>query len=306
MLWSEPHYQRHMQPIWDLLPEDVKGVCRQQAGPRSLTPQRGHLALVAGWQDARELIPHHRFIYVEHGAGQTYGGDEKTAWQPGYSGSGGRMHNGALGYICPSSTVAARWGNAPSVAVGCPKMERWAAQPAPTSPAVVLAWHWDCLISTEARSAWAHYEPRIEEIAEHFRDQGFAVFGHAHPRWGTQLDRAFDAAGIDVLIHEDEVWETATHFVVDNSSLAYEAALLDRPVVSLNAPWYRREIEHGLRFWSHIPGRSVDDTDELLQVDLRHEHPEDQAARWAAADHAYNGGNAQDAADFIANICRSR
>ena len=49
----------------------------------------------------------------------------------------------------------------------------------------------------------------------------------------------------------DEVMERSTLYICDNSSTLYEFASTGRPVVVLNAPWFRRDIEHGLRFWEH-------------------------------------------------------
>ena len=44
----------------------------------------------------------------------------------------------------------------------------------------------------------------------------------------------------------------------------FEAASVGIPVVAMNAPAYRRDVHHGLRFWDAVPGPQVDDTDQLL------------------------------------------
>jgi len=266
-LWATlPHYLDHLLPIWRALPAETRGECLYS--PDGTLPLLSSgVTMVAGWQDVRALRGR-PMIYVEHGAGQTYVGDPRMKDQPGYSGHGGTRFNGVMGFIAPSSTVAARWTTAPSVAVGCPKMDPW-FHPQPFTQRgenVCFAWHWESLLCPETRSAWEHYAPRFRQIVAHFKSRGFQVFGHAHPRWEGRLDEPMTEAGAIMLHADADVFYVAAALLCDNSSIAYEFASLGRPVLSLNAPWYRRDIEHGLRFWSHVPGLQVDGPEELLDV----------------------------------------
>ncbi|HQZ35299.1 MAG TPA: hypothetical protein PK020_12815, partial [Ilumatobacteraceae bacterium] len=113
---SEQHYLDHMLPIFECLPTRLQG----HVFPLAPTPRKplfDHVAMVAGWQDVVTLKGRAKMIYVEHGCGQAYLGDEKMATLPGYSGGAERHPRDVIGYICPSETVAARW-SAPAVAVG--------------------------------------------------------------------------------------------------------------------------------------------------------------------------------------------
>lgn len=304
------HYLDHMEPIFEALPERLRGkVYPVDDSPHGIKGEP--LMMVAGLTDVRRQQGWSRLIYVEHGAGQTYGGDEQTAGLAGYSGHGGTRHHNVIGYICPSPTVAARWIGVPRVAVGCPKMDRWAHRSKPRYPAVCITWHWDHgAPSPESRSAFDHYHRHLGMLGMEWRRQGFATYGHSHPRWAGELDIEMELAGFEVLRRDIDVFEHATILVADNTSLAYEFASLGRPVVSLNAPWYRREVEHGLRFWSHVPGLQVDSPEALLEVQLaRLHHPSVEAMRMAAVDEAYGGpadGLAADrAAAFITSLVDS-
>ena len=262
---SQPHYLDHMLPIFEVLPERLKGTIHALETP-CRQPYRGRIAMVAGWVDVQRLRNMSPMIYVEHGAGQAYLGDPKTATLPGYSGGGSR-HSGIIGYVCPSDMVAERWRPAPAVAAGCPKMDAWIGVEPRVAHSVCFAWHWDAgrnSLSPEMRSAWEPYRESLPAIVDRWTREGVVVFGHAHPRWGGALDVAMDAAGMTVLDSDSEVFANVAHLFVDNSSLGYEFALLGRPVTWLNAPWYRRHVEHGLRFWSLIPGLQVSEPADLL------------------------------------------
>lgn len=271
---SEVHYLSHLLPIFEALPDHLRGNVLPMAPPGMATrPPMGRIAMVAGWQDVAPLRGQCPMVYVEHGAGQTY---VDAAHDPSYSGSGGRRHQGVIGFIAPSETVAARWTTAPSVAVGCPKMDKWINAPSVRSASICFAWHWNGSASPEARSAFLQYGPRLHEIIAHYKSMGFRVFGHEHPKWRGAMNRMWEGYDVEILYTDEEVFTHASILMVDNSSLAYEFALLGRPVVSLNAPWYRRDVEHGLRFWEYVPGIQVEGPDDLLALnpwDLLHETP---------------------------------
>lgn len=263
---SLPHYLDHMLPIFEALPGRLRGKVFDVGTP-CRPPDRGHLGMVAGWQDASVLRFRYQLIYVEHGAGQAYLGDEKTASLPAYSGGRARHGRNIIGYVAPSVTVADRWRPASAVAAGCPKMDRWIGVAPAVPDSVCFAWHWDAgdnSFCPEMRSAFSHFEPRLAEVVKNWTDVGYTVFGHAHPRWEGRLDRRLADIGMCVLERDVDVFANVEHLFVDNSSLGYEFALLGRPVTWLNAPWYRRNVEHGMRFWSQVPGRQVDDPESLL------------------------------------------
>ena len=308
LVYSLNHYLDHMLPIWQALPDDMKGEVHDREHPVR-PPLRNRIALVGGWQDVQTLRPNHRMIYVEHGSGQTYAGDVKSALQPGYSGSGGFRHGGVEMFIAPNDVVAFRWQTAPAYAVGCPKMDQYVNGEQPAENAVCFAWHWESLISPEARTAWWHYASQLPDVVAFYKQQGFTVYGHAHPRWDGSLDTAMEDFGLTVLNSDREVFEKAEILFVDNSSIGMEFMSLGRPVVWLNAPWYRKSVNHGGRFWDWTQGiPSVDGADELLGMNLwdvlafnyMSGSQEAQRRHVDAVYKYHDGTSAQRAADFIA------
>ena len=298
-------------PIYDRLPDDMKGDVRELKYPVD-PPARHRIAMVAGWQDVQTLRPRHRMIYIEHGAGQVYTGDEKSAMQPGYSASGGYRHGGVELFISPSPLVASRWKTAPAHAVGCPKLDKYVGSVAAVERSVCFAWHWDSEVSPEARTALPHYASSLAAIVDHFEEAGVTVFGHAHPRWEGKIDQVLANAGMEVLRTEREVFANAAALIVDNSSIGMEFLAIGRPVVWMNCPSYRRQIQHGGRFWEWTNGvPTVDNPVDFFTLNIRSlfdgSNPTDSAYQSVNAVYGTMDGLAgQRAADLIAQYFRNQ
>ena len=252
---SQVQYRNHIQPIWDHLPDDVRGTFWQP--PQR--PQGSGLIVVASMHDLRKVHPRPA-VFVEHGAGQTYIDNRTPA---GYAGGPGR---GTVRlFVCPNEEVAfknrAAYPQARVVVAGSPWVEHLSKiQRRPELPAV--SFHWNCRVSPEARTAWPHYQNLEGDF-----------LGHGHPRMWGQLKRWWPTKGIEPVESFEDVIRRASVYVCDNSSTIYEAAAVGIPVVLLNAPWYRRNVWHGLRFWEHLPGPMVDRSEDVEQAI-------DQAAEW--------------------------
>jgi CDP-glycerol:poly(glycerophosphate) glycerophosphotransferase len=306
------HYADHIAPIWRALadrgtfsgtPEVVQHLAAVgiDAVPAA-TPQGSGPIIVAGYRDARAV--HGRdIVLVEHGAGQTYSETENGSY------AGGRGRGGVRLFICPSERVAdrnlERYPAARAVAVGCPKMDRWhSGDRRPSGGAVAIAFHWNATILPETTSAFRHYRRGLRELANSFDH----VIGHGHPRIFSALVPEYERAGIEPVERFDEVLERADVFAVDNSSTLYEFASTDRPVVVLNAPWFRRDVEHGLRFWEMADvGIGVEGPDDLVAGISRalEDPPEvaDRRRQIVAEVYAACDGNAsRRAADAIAEL----
>lgn len=222
--------------------------------------------LVGGFYDI-ERVPNNPIVYVEHGAGQSYPGDDATNGHPAYHGS--QHPENVIGYISPSERVAERWGR-PAFAAGCPALDghdprrkiRFASD-----KVAAITFHWDPVLfpAPEARSAKPWYLDELHSMVGHLRSAGYEVIGHWHPRdpFGRQV---WVNIGIEPVEDPDDVLRRAHLLVADNTSLLYEAAALGIPSIVLNAPWYRKDVEHGLRFWDHVPGHQIEDVSDFMHL----------------------------------------
>ena len=287
----EHHFADHLAPIWHALHPDERGTWHAateemavyaaqlgvdaQVSPAAL--RTADPLLIASYGDMRRLTVASRgtrpggkpgartsgmtlgrllrpVAFLEHGAGQTYVG----VTSPSYSGGSRR---GSVGlYLAPGRRVAemntAAYPASTTAVVGCPKLD--AAHAAPQrrrgpSPVVAVSFHWDAIqVAPEAVSAFEHYRAELTRLAALTVDvRGFELIGHAHPKRWADLSKWWASIGVEPVQHFADVVDRADVYCVDNSSTLYEFASLDRPVVAMNAPWYRRDVEHGLRFWSH-------------------------------------------------------
>jgi len=107
-----------------------------------------------------------------------------------------------------------------------------------------VSFHADIRLINETTSAWEHFRGHVPGLAQHFR-----LFGHAHPRWGDRLRRWWEMNGIEFEPSFEAVMDRADCYVIDNSSTGVEFAVTGKPIVWLSAPWYRRDVHHGGRFW---------------------------------------------------------
>ena len=205
--------------------------------------------------------------FLEHGAGQTYVGSTS----PSYAGGSRRQSIGL--YLAPGPRVAranaAAYPHSTTAVVGCPKLDaaHLAERPANARPVVAVSFHWDAVqVAPEAISAFEHYRAELERLAALTPEaRGFDLIGHGHPKRWREIAPWWESIGVEPVQHFAEVIDRADVFAVDNSSTLYEFASLDRPVVVLNAPWYRPNVNHGLRFWSHSTvGVQVNDGAELV------------------------------------------
>lgn len=254
-LARERHFADHLIPIWEALPDELRGTFYGSEEVRIRYPQargpisrRPRLTVVAAFRDLKLARERGRkCVLIEHGAGQSYRGTRSASY------IGAPDRGGVVAVFVPGPTQARRHERAhptiPAYAIGVPKLDRHHAAPRPRrrrKPVVAISFHWLCRVAPEARGAHVHYHSIFPELAREFD-----LIGHGHPRVIKELGPLYKRAGIEVVSDFEDVIDRADVYVCDNSSTMYEWASLDRPVVVLNAPWFRETVEHGLRFWEH-------------------------------------------------------
>lgn len=309
---SMPHYLDHIAPVWRLL-GDAAGTFY---AARGLLPHATALRLsvapahagsgpmiVAGYRDmfrARRL-GYGPFVMMQHGAGQSYGGDPRSARNQAYA--GGKDNDDVALFLVPGPHPAARWReaypDARVVEVGNVKpLPALEARPGDGKHVVAVTFHWPCGLIPETGTAWRTFRDTLP-----FLDERWEVIGTGHPRWfADTLAPWYHAHGIEPVASLEEVARRADVLVGDNTSAIFEFAAGDRPIVILNSPAYRRGVAHGLRFWDAATlGVQVDRPDGLIgAVRLALLDPPGlRAERARVLAMVYAGGGAPAAAEAI-------
>ena len=188
-------------------------------------------------------------ILMEHGVGLSF-----PEHSHGYAGGGGIRQIVSL-FLPPNEVIRAKtaktFPGARQVVIGTPKMDKWVNIPKKkkdTPPTVAIAFHWDGskAVCPEAGNAYNHYKDHIHLLKKHF-----TILGHGHPKIIEKLRPDYQAMGIEVVTNFEDVLARADIYVNDSSSTLYEFSCTDRPVVILNAPWFRKNVNFGIRWWDY-------------------------------------------------------
>lgn len=321
------HFIDHLAPVWNKLPADVRGEFYVPAFLLDHAKSHGidaHGLERPGQLDSIDVIPPGRAplvtcaygdmaqtqrgyvnrpkILMEHGVGLTFK-------HPGYAGGFG-LRTRVNMFLAPNEFIRAKTAQALPQArqeiIGTPKLDEYimpdTAPKAKKKPVVAISFHWDgSRVAPEAGNAFKHYQHILPSLA---RERGFRLIGHGHPKYIHTLRHYYEDAGIEVVEDFRDVMAQADLYVNDCSSTMYEFCVTGKPVVILNAPWFRKFVNYGIRFWLWTDiGPQVENADGLLQaIESQLSNPGEyfEARKKTVAElYPYLGQSAQRAADAL-------
>jgi CDP-glycerol:poly(glycerophosphate) glycerophosphotransferase len=300
-LASASHYRDHLGAVLDALPPAVRGSIS------STTEASDDPILVASYGDmirARDA-GRTRIALMEHGAGQSYGG--RSVRHGSYAGG---MNRGAANLFLhpgmhPANRDRAAYPAARVEVVGSPYLDTLPTREGKPGRVVAFTFHFNGAVCPETKTAYPAFFPAIVKLAERYE-----MLGTAHPmlwrkgRSGRQIADRYRQYGIEPVENFADICRRADVLIADNTSAMFAFAATGRPVVVMNAPWYDRRVNHGLRFWDASEvGVNCDDPATLgdcIEKALA-DAPEQQQDREEALSlvYAYRSGASQRAADVL-------
>jgi len=287
---AQEHYFDHLINIWNFIPDYYKGKffidktsrdrtvinkIRKHAKEMGCKVHEGferndnNPMVIAGFHNYAK-IKKRPLILVNHGAGQSYI-NEKGEIHRAYA--GGKNRDSTVLFLNPNYYANAldkkSYPNARCEVIGCPKMDKWhlkflngEIKQRSDPPVVAISFHFDLDIVPETKSAFPHFKSALKDLA---KAKDYKILGHGHPRMQEKFKPHYEKYGIEFVENFEEILERADLFIQDHMSCLYEFASTGRPVVVLNAPWYRKDVEHGLRYWEHSDvGINCDHPDDLI------------------------------------------
>jgi hypothetical protein len=286
------HFVDHMAPIWRALhekerghfyvPETLMGHAlnrgvaatalqgREDDAINVLVPNGIAPILVSAYGDMQSVKrnnPQRPIFMMEHGVGLTFD-------HPGYAGGTG-LRRSVKFFLAPNEFIrrktAKALGAVPQAVIGTPKLDGFAKAEGGRQKAeggkrtVAISFHWDGKrVAAEAGNAFEHYKFILPVLAE--RDD-YHLIGHGHPKFMHYLAPIYESLGVEIVWDFSEVMERADLYVNDCSSTMYEFLVTGKPVVMMNAPWFRRDVNFGIRFWDYADiGPQVERAEDLPQV----------------------------------------
>ena len=266
---SEPHFFDHMAPIWEKLNDEYKGtflvtqeiidMCAKRIPEVRLGLPTENICLVASFGDYSRSKG--QVIFMEHGIGHTYSVDDHSSY------AGGKGKDRVVLFLNQHHITDKKnkktYPKTKHEIIGTPKMDEYGTKEI-KGRTVCISFHWNCAIVPETRTTLPHYEKVFKTLA---KSNDYTLVVHAHPReygnWQKSVQRYFRGYDIRFITDFRQVLDEADIYINDNSSTMYEFMLTGKPVIVLNAPWYRKEINTGIRFWDFIPGIQVDNPEDL-------------------------------------------
>lgn len=284
-LACEKHHFDHLYPIWSLLPNSLKGhffilthkdkfedfnkahlvkntiIANTKNTLYKELEKNKYLLVTASFYDDVLLKISRPMTYVAHGCGQTYIGQYEYQF----------FRKNFILDLLPNSSMAYAFKNrypySQQIIIGSPKLDKWYGKKRNKSnskPNIAISFHFDRIAIPESRSSWAHFKTIIPSLA---KQNNWHILGHGHPRMMDTLRPVYEKYNIEVVENFEDIMDRADLYICDHMSTLYEFASTNRPVIVLNAPWYRKDIEHGLRFWKHSNvGLHCDDPSYLFQT----------------------------------------